>query len=191
MGDEAQSPVEPADAYIRIRRNVYLATEGIALASSAFWRVLTGAQRTVLMVCNLAIVFIVVSAVIMRYALELDFYGSEEILMIFAHWLYFIGAAHGSLENSHVEADFIQDWLAGTKTAGVLAYARDIIEICVLLVLTYWAFLFVSFAVERWPVSSGWGIPLLVPQSAVFAGFVLMTLHTLRRFWLKNSGGAN
>lgn len=161
--------------------------EGTALTDNSFWQVLAGAQRTVLMVCNLAIVIIVVSAVVMRYALELDFFGSEEILMIFAHWLYFIGAAHGSFENSHVEADFIQDWLGGTRTAAVLAWARDIIEIGVLLVLTYWAFLFVSFAVERWPVSSGWGIPLLVPQSAVLTGFVLMTLHTSRRLWLKLS----
>lgn len=160
------------------------------MATSIFWRVLDNAQRATLIVCNLAIMLIVVSAVVMRYALELDFYGSEEILMIFAHWLYFIGAAHGSFENSHVEADFIQDWLGDTKLADVLAYARDVIEICVLFVLTYWAFLFVSFAVDRWPVSSGWGIPLLVPQSAIFTGFVLMTLHTLRRFWLKVTGGA-
>jgi len=128
---------------------------------------------------------IVVSAVVMRYALELDFYGSEEILMIFAHWLYFIGAAQGSSENSHVEADFIQDWLGGTRTGATLAYVRDVIEIVVLLVLTYWAVLFIEFAVERWPVSSGWEIPLLVPQSAVLVGFILMTLHTVRRFCLQ------
>ena len=48
-----------------------------------FWNYLDKINRWILIVCNLSVMTIVVAAVVMRYALELNFYGSEEILMIF------------------------------------------------------------------------------------------------------------
>lgn len=57
------------------------------------------AQRSILIICNLAIMIIVVASFLARYLFSLDFYGAEEILLVFAFWLYFIGAAGGPLKN--------------------------------------------------------------------------------------------
>lgn len=152
------------------------------------FRALDAANRAILIVCNLAVMLIVVTAAVLRYALSIDFYASEEILMIFAFWLYFMGAAYGSYEKSHVEADFVLSWLGDSPAGRAVSLLRDLIEIAVLLVLTYWAFLFVQFAFERWPMTPGWRIPLIVPQSAILVGFVLMTVHALRHLVLKLGG---
>jgi TRAP-type C4-dicarboxylate transport system permease small subunit len=151
-------------------------------------RYLVQAERTILIICNLAIMIIVVAAFLARYLFAVDFYGAEEILMIFAFWLYFIGGAIGSYERSHIEADFISAWLGDTAAARALGFLRDTIEIVVLFVLTYWSFLLVKFSIERWPITPGWKIPLLVPQSAITVGFVLMTLHALVHFWNRVQG---
>ena len=88
-----------------------------------------------------------------------------------------------------MEADFINAWLGDIPFTRVLGYIRDVVEIVVLIVLTYWSFLFLVFAFERWPVTPGWKIPLLVPQSAILVGFIIMTLHALQHFRLKISDG--
>jgi TRAP-type C4-dicarboxylate transport system permease small subunit len=140
-------------------------------------------QKAILITCNLAIMIIVVASFLARYLFALDFYGAEEILMIFAFWLYFIGGSIGSYERSHIEADFISAWLGDTAVTRALSFLRDTIEIVVLFVLTYWSFLLVKFSIERWPITPGWKIPLLIPQSAITVGFILMAFHTLVHFW--------
>jgi TRAP-type C4-dicarboxylate transport system permease small subunit len=146
------------------------------------------AKRIILITCNLAIMLIVVASFLSRYLFSMDFYGVEEILLIFAFWLYFIGAAFGSYEQSHIEADFIQSIFGDTPITRIASYVRDIIEIAVLVVLTYWSFLLIQFAIERWPITPGWKIPLLVPQSAIAIGFILMTIHALVHFYRRING---
>lgn len=142
-----------------------------------FLQVLEWAKRVILIVCNLAIMLIVVASFLARYVFSYDLYGAEEFLLIAAFWLYFIGAAFGSYEKSHIEADFIQSIVGDTIVTRFLGYLRDVIELGVLVVLTYWSWLLIAFSIERWPVTPGWKIPLVVPQSAILVGFILMTLH--------------
>jgi len=153
--------------------------------SQTVFAALDRVNRLILIFCNLSVMLIVVAAAVMRYWLNIDFYASEEILMIFAFWLYFMGAVYGSYEKSHVEADFMLSWLGDSRSGLAVALLRDLIELAVLIVLTYWAFLFVQFAYERWPITPGWRIPLIVPQSAILVGFMLMTIHALRHLVLK------
>ncbi|SNT75591.1 TRAP transporter small permease [Paracoccus seriniphilus] len=146
------------------------------------------AKRTILILCNLAIMLIVVASFLARYLFAYDLYGAEEFLLIAAFWLYFIGAAFGSYEQSHIEADFIQSMVGDTVVTRVLGYLRDVIELGVLIVLTYWSWLLIAFSIERWPVSPGWKIPLVVPQSGILVGFILMTLHASVHFWRRITG---
>ncbi len=148
-------------------------------------------ERIILITCNLAIMLIVVASFLSRYLFSIDFYGVEEILLVFAFWLYFIGAAFGSFEQSHIEADFIQSIYGDTPLTRITSYLRDIIEIAVLLVLTYWNFLLIQFAIERWPITPSWKIPILLPQSAIAVGFILMTFHALLHFYYRLTGKVN
>lgn len=146
-------------------------------------RRLEWAKRAILIFCNLAIMLIVAASFLSRYLFSFDLYGAEEFLLVAAFWLYFIGAAFGSYERSHIEADFIQSLLGDTSLTRTLGFMRDVIELAVLLVLTYWSWLLIAFSIERWPVTPGWKIPLLLPQSAILVGFVLMTIHTAVHLW--------
>lgn len=153
-----------------------------------FMQKLDLAKRTILILCNLAIMLIVVASFLARYLFAFDLYGAEEFLLIAAFWLYFIGAAYGSYEKSHIEADFIQSMVGDTPVTRVLGYLRDLIELGVLIVLTYWSWLLIAFSIERWPISPGWKIPLVVPQSAILVGFILMTLHASVHLWRRVTG---
>lgn len=155
-----------------------------------FMRRLDWAMRAILITCNLAIMLIVVASFLSRYLFSFDLYGAEEFLLVAAFWLYFIGAAYGSYEKSHIEADFIQSMVGDNFVTRILGYLRDFIELGVLLVLTYWSWLLIEFGIERWPVTPGWKIPLLVPQSSILLGFALMTLHASVHLWRRINGVA-
>ena len=67
------------------------------LERTLFWSGLQKLLRFGLVVCSVMVTGITFAAVITR-ALNINFLGYEEILIIFAFWLYMIGSAHGSFE---------------------------------------------------------------------------------------------
>ncbi len=153
-----------------------------------FIRTLVLIKKAALIICSLGVMLMVVAAFFARYFFSYDLYGIEEFLMVVAFWLYFIGAAYGSYEKSHIEADFVQSIFGDTPVTRVVGHLRDVIELGVLVVLTYWSWLLITFAYVRSSVTPGWRIPLLVPQSAILVGFILMTLHAAIHYWRKLSG---
>lgn len=153
-----------------------------------FIRTLVLIKKIALITCSLGVMLMVVAAFFARYFFSYDLYGIEEFLMVVAFWLYFIGAAYGSYEKSHIEADFVQSIFGDRPFTRVLGHVRDVIELVVLVVLTYWSWLLITFAYVRSSVTPGWRIPLLVPQSAILVGFILMTLHASIHYWRKLSG---
>lgn len=153
-----------------------------------FIRTLVLIKKIVLIICSLAVVLMVVAAFFARYFFSYDLYGIEEFLMVAAFWLYFMGAAYGSYEKSHIEANFVQSIFGDTPVTRAVGHLRDVIELGVLVVLTYWSWLLITFAYVRSSVTPGWRIPLLVPQSAILVGFILMTLFASIHYWRKLAG---
>lgn len=145
-----------------------------------FWRYVSNAEAGILMVCNSMIMMIVVAAVVMRYVLEKDFSGFGEIVRVLALWLYFIGAAHGSYEQSHIQVNFVDSFLGETRLTRAIRMLRTAIELFVLCVMTYWTWLLIEFTLEFPQRSPGLRIPEIIPNIALLVGFVLMLVHTVR-----------
>ena len=58
--------------------------------------------------CGIALTCVIFAAVVMRYCFKLDFFGSEEIILLFAWWMYFLGGIGGSQEDSQIKADMVE-----------------------------------------------------------------------------------
>lgn len=56
-----------------------------------FWDLLLRFQRFVIIVSSLFVVASIGATVVLRYIFKTDLYGLEEIVVIFAFWLYFMG----------------------------------------------------------------------------------------------------
>ena len=93
------------------------------LKASSFWKVLLSIQKLTLFITTCVMVGILGVVVLFRYALKLDFFGFDEIVMISAFWMYFIGSSYAMEKREHVRADILERILPlkGKKTLRIIS----------------------------------------------------------------------
>ena len=125
--------------------------------------------------------------VIVRYGFESDLFAYEEWLLIVCFWLYFIAAAIGTWEGSHVHADLLNFVIVDPAKRRLRALAITAIEFVVTAALVYWSILMMIEEIGDYP---GWQttialqIPFFVPRAAIFVGFVLMGFYSALRLYV-------
>ncbi|GAA2104682.1 MULTISPECIES: TRAP transporter small permease [Brevibacterium] len=148
-----------------------------ALAAGA--RGLLAVQRWIMFLSCALIIVGLFSEVVLRYAFGTSILGMNELIVIPALWMYFIGASYASHQGSHISANVLQVYLRGERARAVLRLVIAVISLGLALVFTWWGVLYLVSSAERGGTTSVFGLPLLLSQSAVTCGFVLMTLYAL------------
>ena len=141
-------------------------------------------ERVVLFSTSLCLVFTISVVVFMRYVLKTDLFAYDELVMIVAWWMYFIGAAHGSREDSQIKADILQVYFSVKKprVAWLLNIIARGLEVVFVFAITFWSWSLIMWQLKFAGKTVAWGIPLIVPQSAIFLGFSLMSLYAVVHF---------
>ncbi|WP_240374025.1 TRAP transporter small permease [Bacillus piscicola] len=146
-------------------------------AATVIWKSLLNIQRTILITCSLFIIIGISLNVVFRYILEKSLFGIEEIIVVFAFWLYFIGGSYGSYERSHITADITNSYITNEKIRLLVKAVVSLITLVICLVFTYWAVEFIVWAIQQGAESPALHIPAYIPQSAIFIGFILMSFY--------------
>lgn len=147
-----------------------------------FWDFLVGIQKIILIVASLAVVLGISLQVFFRYVLEINLFGMEEIIVIFAFWLYFIGASYGTYERSHITADILTVYISSQKLKNLVRVIITLITLLLCLLFTYWAVDFFMWGIEQGARSTSLHIPMTIPQSSIFVGFILMSFYLIVHF---------
>lgn len=157
---------------------------GIKQIARISWDALLKFQRTILIVCSLMIVIGITLGAVLRYVFKTDLYGMEEIIVIFAFWLYFMGGSYGSYEKSHITAELVSVYVTNPKIRSIVMMISSLITTGLCYMATYYALGFFSWSLIKGGTSTVWQIPMYIPQSAVFLSFILMsfyfTIHLIR-----------
>lgn len=148
-----------------------------SLQDAIFWRSIVKIMRIAMVICSAATTGCILVAVVMRYILKSNFYGSDEIILVFAFWLYFMGAAYGSYENSHIKADLLNMYIKNMHYKDMLNLIAQMLTVFVNVVLMVWACQFMLWAWEKNPLTTALKIPILIPRSAIFIGLALMLFY--------------
>lgn len=130
---------------------------------------------------------IICAATFFRYVVKGDLYGYEEWVKIFAFWLYFLGAAIGSFNRTHVSADLVNAYMPDGKLKDFLAFLKNLITFCVSLLFAWYGYQFFIFGFLG-PLGTGiaipkttvWRIPFWVGYLSVFLGLVFMAYYFAR-----------
>ena len=136
---------------------------------------------------------------ILRYLFKKDLYGAEELITIAAFWMYFIGAVYATHTKKHITAELFSSFCKNMN----IVYSVKIFSLAVtfLLALLYswWGWEFFHLSLVKGGKSVALLIPLVYGHSAIFIGFVLMTVYFFFQLaeeakklhlHLKNSEGA-
>lgn len=152
------------------------------IKNSRFWQALVGIQRLILVATSIFVVLIMCTAVLLRYVFKADLFGIEEIVVIAAFWLYLVGSAYGVYERSHVKADIIPQFLRPRPRMILnLIVQFTIAVLCV--VFTVWAVDMVRHSLTWMPRTTGLRIPIVVSQSSILAGYILMSFYSIVYFF--------
>lgn len=156
-----------------------------------FDKVLIGVLSFVLTANSLLLTLIIVGAATTRYVLKINFYGYDEIAVLIAFWLYFIGAAYGSYNNTHVSADVVDAYMPEGTLKKVFAVLRHLITASVCGIFAYYGYSFFMFGFAGplgnytfQPKSMVWRIPLWTSYSAISVGLIFMEIYFIRNLIL-------
>jgi len=127
---------------------------------------------------------IISAATVMRYVLEMDLYGYEEWVKIFAFWLYFMGGAYGAFAGTHITADLVTSYLKDTLFRRLLIFTKTVVTLSIMLLFTWWGWQFFNFGFMG-PLGTGvaipktvaWRIPMWTAYAAIFLGLVSMSYY--------------
>ncbi|MTI17747.1 TRAP transporter small permease [Rhodobacteraceae bacterium RKSG542] len=135
--------------------------------------------------------FIVASALIMaftfffvvifRYIFKTDLFAYEEWLLPICFWMFFMGAAVGSYEDSHINADLFDNILSNPKALWIRKVIIVGLELIITCFLVYWALLMIGdeiAAYPNWKSTIALKIPFVVPRLGILLGFALMGFYS-------------
>jgi len=137
-------------------------------------------KRFFLVVASLVLSLVFLFVVVLRYLFQADLFAYEEWVLMLAFWLYFLGAAMGSYENSHVKADFLLSLITNLRIKWLFVNLTLLIEVAVGAVLTYWGWLMLEeelVAYPDWQRTTALSLPFAIPKLGIFLGFLLMTFY--------------
>lgn len=151
------------------------------LKASSFWKVLLSIQKLTLFITTCVMVGILGVVVLFRYALKLDFFGFDEIVMISAFWMYFIGSSYAMEKREHVRADILERILPlkGKKTLRIIS---GTIQTLVAIEAMRLSISYIINGFKIWPTTSAWNLPMVTSMAAVTVGFVLMAFYVIVQF---------
>lgn len=140
------------------------------------WHAMLKLQRLLAVISTVIVVFELGIVVVCRYIFEINVLGYDEIILIGAYWMYFIGSSYATWEESHVSADVLSIFVS-KRTQTKLKVFSKVVQVLVGVPLVY-----LSFDLVRWdilidPRTIDWGIPYLIPHTGIFVGFVMMLFY--------------
>ena len=156
------------------------------LTQSLAWKGLSEVIRWLMIACSVISTGCMVYSVVLRYVFKGNFYGSDEVIMLFAFWLYFMGAVYGSYENSHIKADLLNVYIKNMRKKDAVALLGQFLTIVVNTIVLVWAIRYFGAEIAKGGLSTALKIPLVIPKSAVFFGFLLMEFYHVVYF-IKNT----
>jgi TRAP-type C4-dicarboxylate transport system, small permease component len=146
------------------------------LEQSAFWKGLAKFLRFGLILSSILVTLITFAAVITR-AFDINFLGYEEILIICAFWLYMLGTAYGSYEDSHIKADVIVVMMPEGRAKSLLSLIRNAVSLILGIIFLCWAFQLFQWTIVMGNKTPVWRIPMTVSQSSLLFGLTVATFY--------------
>ncbi len=141
------------------------------------WHGVVRLQRWFLITAGCVITVLVFIEVMLRYVFESPLFGIEELIVVIAMWLYFIGASLGAYDRTHIKADVIHVWVKSARGMAIIHTINSVITVTLSAIMAVWCYDYFIFGIEKWGATPALRLPLVIPQSAVFVGAILMTIY--------------
>lgn len=137
------------------------------------------AEHFIVTVCCLVMVLLVFTTVVMRYVFEKSFQGMEELVMLFAFCIYFIGGALGSHDETQITADMMSLFVKKPRIMMGLRAFQNAVDGILIGICTVFATQQMLFVLSQGSRTSALKLPVWIIYTIILIGLGLMTIYAL------------
>jgi len=153
------------------------------------WKWLLKAERFVMVFCCAAVIITVGMGVVCRYILHINFMAKDELLVIFALWLYFIGGAEGgNYRDQHIKADVLSVFIKKETVNHIINVIVKVISLIVSVLLAVWGIQYLDLCLTLGGETRILGVPMLWSRGALVVGYILPVIYTVYHLILTIKG---
>jgi TRAP-type C4-dicarboxylate transport system permease small subunit len=143
------------------------------------WKWLLSIERFVMVFGCIAIVLTIAGGVVCRYILHINFAGSDELLVIMALWLYYIGGLYGNYEDSHIKADVLSVFIKKDTALYIINVIIKAISLITSIYIAVWAFQYLQFCLKIGGVTPVYKLPMLCSRLALIVGYMAPPIYNI------------
>lgn len=134
-------------------------------------------------ILSLLIISLIIASALLRYVFMIDFYGMEDLVMLFAISLYFIGSVSASYTNDHIHADVVSSFVQKGNPRNIAIVIRNSLTVVGSLALLFWSINLLSWSIETRVTTQTIKIPLYLHHSIILLSFILMAVYECLRWY--------
>lgn len=157
--------------------------------SSKAWQAFLQVIKTGIFICAVITVAVMFIAVLMRYVFKLDFLGYEEIELTLILWLYYLGAAYATYNETHIKGDVMSFIFKSGKGKKFYNISIIVFSLIVMAFWVVWGFQYALWNITSGGTSAALHIPLWIVQIAIYVGilglFFFAVLNLVRYIKMK------
>ncbi|MCJ7856641.1 TRAP transporter small permease [Lachnospiraceae bacterium NSJ-143] len=146
------------------------------------YRFFENVNRGIIILASVVVFVLTIVTVVMRYIFKISIFGLDEVVMVVIFYVYFFGAAQGSLEDSQIRADMIGTLVHNKLVINLCHCAARLIEAIVIGICFCWSVTYILKDFQVMPYSLVLKIPLVVTHLTFLIGFLLMFLFSMAWF---------
>lgn len=136
-------------------------------------------MRVLLVAITIVYSSLVMYSVVLRYVFNDTIIGIEELATYSAIWAYFLGAAYGSYERSHISASLVPVVFRNDRARQIVEIVATVLTVLIAGWMTWFVWLYFGWSLSTRPRSLELGTDLVWFHGAVLFGFAMMTAYTV------------
>lgn len=151
-----------------------------------FERLLNWMFRGMMMIAGLGLAVLMFSQVIMRYVLQSPFTGIEEVAVLLAVWIYFLGMGYATREREHIHGGIVSLVVKDPYKVSIIRFAGSITCMIAACIFGYFACKYALKEIDRGRLSVNLRWPRGLWSASMVVGFAMMVgyflLETITEF---------
>ena len=136
----------------------------------------------ILVITGVSVCILIFSAAVMRHVFHTDFYGSEELILIAAFWLYFVGSAMAAKHDTQIKAEMLDMFIKNKTILGIADIIKNAINLIMSAIATVWSVQYVMWNINMNVKSNVFRFPVVYAVLPIAVSFFLWTVYCLRDF---------
>ena len=135
--------------------------------------------RSLMMLACLLLAGLMFAQVMMRYVLDLPFSGIEEVSILLAVWIYFLGMGYATREREHIHGGIVNLLVKDHKKMAYIRLFGSVTCMIAACLFGYFAYEYALTEIDRGRVSANLRWPRGMWTASMILGFAMMTGYFL------------